>query len=62
MNTIPTDDTTNPGDGVMKAIGGLDAATTALKAQVGSQTGFSEDDAVSIFTIIGRVLLGIFGK
>lgn len=62
MNTNPNSNATNPGDQVMKAIGGLDAATTELKAQVGSQTGINEDEAVSIFTIIGRVLLGVFGK
>jgi hypothetical protein len=60
MNT--NTETTSLGDDVMKAVGGLDAATAALKAQCGSGGGVTEDDAVSILTIIGRAILNIFGK
>lgn len=62
MSNNGNTEATSAGDEVLKAIGGLGAATSSLKDQAGKDCGLTGDEAVGILTIIGRALLGIFGK
>ena len=56
------EDSTNAGDAVMKAVGGLNAATAELKLQVARKSDVNGDDVVSVLKTIGYAILKIFGK